>query len=276
MIPLSSPHVHTPYCDGKSTAAEMAAAALDAGFVSLGFSGHACQGYDPEYAMSAAGEAAYMREVRHLRKEYDGRMRIWLGVERDTFAQADRSLYDYIIGSVHYIPYGEHYISVDGNPTVLADALKTQYQGDGMALAHAYYDQLAHYIKDYRPDIIGHFDLVRKHNRKLELFDEADPAYLRIARPAMEQAFEGCNLLEVNTGGMARSGALEPYPILPLLKHWRQLGGRVILSSDCHLAKQIAFGYEKGLALIRQAGFEQITYLGTGDALFEEAALPRV
>ena len=44
MIPLSSPHVHTPYCDGKSTAAEMAAAALDAGFVSLGFSGHACQG----------------------------------------------------------------------------------------------------------------------------------------------------------------------------------------------------------------------------------------
>ena len=27
-FPLSSPHTHTPYCDGKSTAAEMVASAL--------------------------------------------------------------------------------------------------------------------------------------------------------------------------------------------------------------------------------------------------------
>ena len=47
---------------------------------------------------------------------------------------------------------------------------------------------------------------MRKHNAKLNLFDESDPAYLRMARDAMEVAFEGCTLLEVNTGGMARAG----------------------------------------------------------------------
>ncbi len=273
MIPLSSPHVHTTYCDAKSTAAEMAQAALEASFVSLGFSGHARQGYDPNYAMSAEGETAYMHDVRALAVQYNGRMKIWLGVERDKFAQADRAAYDYIIGSAHYIPYGGQYIAVDGNSNVLKDALDHQYSGDGMALAHAYYQELGGYILSYKPDIIGHFDLVRKHNHKLHLFDEQDPAYLSMAKRAMEDAVKGCTLLEVNTGGMARNGAAEPYPILPLLSYWRELGGRVILSSDCHLASQIAFGYEKGLALIRQAGYDRLTYLGTGSELFEEALL---
>lgn len=276
MIPMSSPHVHTTYCDAKSTAAQMAQAAMDEGFVSLGFSGHACQGYDPKYAMSAEGETAYIKEVLRLRRQYEGRMRIWLGVERDKHAFADRTKYAYVIGSAHYVPFGNQYVSVDGNPAVLANARTAQYSGDGMALAHTYYRELASYIRAYCPDIIGHFDLVRKYNKQLALFDEADPAYLNMATAAMNLAYEGCSLLEINTGGMARNGAEEPYPILPLLQHWRALGGKVILSSDCHLASQIAFGYEKGLALIRQAGFDRISFLGTGDQLFEEAMLPRV
>lgn len=274
MIPLSSPHVHTTYCDGQSTASQMAQSAWEKGFVSLGFSSHACQGYDPRYAMSEDGERGYMRDVNALREEYRGRMRIWLGVERDQHAYADRSAYAYIIGSAHYIPAGSRLVAVDGSAAVLREVCKTHYGGDGMALAHAYYEALSAYIPDYKPDIIGHFDLVRKHNRALGFFDEQDPAYLRMAKRAMETVYAGCALLEVNTGGMARAGATEPYPILPLLEHWRELGGRVILASDCHLASQIAFGYEKGLALIRQAGFDRITYLGTGGQLFEEYRLP--
>ncbi|MGI6633678.1 MAG: histidinol-phosphatase HisJ family protein [Christensenellales bacterium] len=275
MIPFSSPHVHTTYCDGRSTAREMVEAAVAAGFVSLGFSGHARQGYDPQYAMSVSGEQQYIRDVLALRDEYQGQLRIWLGVELDRFARADRSQYHYILGAAHYIQSGDRYISVDGNIDALDHARNTQYHGDGMALAQEYYDTMAPFIRDYKPDIVAHFDLVRKHNAKLNLFDESDPAYLRMARDAMEVAFEGCTLLEVNTGGMARAGLSEPYPILPLLQTWHEMGGRVTLASDCHLASQIDYGYEKGLELIRQAGFERMTLLGTGDQLFEEVDLTR-
>ena len=40
-LTLSSAHVHTTFCDGKTPAPEMAKAAFEKGFVSLGFSSHA-------------------------------------------------------------------------------------------------------------------------------------------------------------------------------------------------------------------------------------------
>lgn len=55
-----------------------------------------------------------------------------------------------------------------------------------------------------RPQIIGHFDLLRKYAARLSLFDEADPAYRRLALSALEQAFPCGGVLEINTGGMAR------------------------------------------------------------------------
>ena len=43
---LSSAHVHTTFCDGKSTAEELAVRACELGFVSLGFTSHAPQTFD--------------------------------------------------------------------------------------------------------------------------------------------------------------------------------------------------------------------------------------
>ena len=58
-------------------------------------------------------------------------------------------------------------------------------------------------FKNDKPDIIGHFDVVRKHAKVLGL-DTALPAYRRAALDALEAAFQGCRLLEVNTGNIAR------------------------------------------------------------------------
>lgn len=273
MIPLSSPHVHTPFCDGRSTVEEMVSAALSLGFVSLGFSSHARQDFDMDYAMDAARESAYIQAVRKARQAYAGQLRIWLGMERDRLSTAERTPYDYVIGSVHYLCHDGQYQAVDGRPEDLQQWVARHYAGSGLALARAYYAQLGQYIQQYRPDIIGHFDIVGKNNTHGQLFDAASPAYLALAYEAMQQAIQGCTLLEVNTGGMARYGHPQPYPSLPLLRYWRRLGGQVILSSDCHLAQDLAFGYKNGLALIRRAGYDQLSYLGAGDQLLESAAL---
>ena len=71
---LSCAHVHTTYCDGKTPAADMAKRAFDLGFLSLGFSSHAPQTFDPGYCIDPAREADYKAEIRaNLEKATDGR-----------------------------------------------------------------------------------------------------------------------------------------------------------------------------------------------------------
>lgn len=270
MFTLSSPHNHTPYCDGKSTAEEMVRSAILHGFVSLGFSSHAKQDFDTFYSLDEAKEAAYIREISHLREQYAGRIRIWLGMERDAYSYADRAPYEYVMGAVHYVELpGGVKLPVDGPADMISSAIKAHFGADGLQYARAYYAKLGAYIREYRPDIIAHFDLLMKNNRQGELFDPENPAYIRAATDAMDEALPGCGLMEINTGGMARFAAPIPYPAENLLRYWRRIGGQVILSADCHQASQIACGYEAAARLVRAAGFKKAAILGRHEELFE-------
>lgn len=268
-MPLSCPHTHTTYCDGRSTAREMVDEALRQGFVSLGFSGHAKQTFDPKYSMDEEREAGYLRDIRALQDEYKGRFTIWRGLERDVYSVAERAPFEYVIGAVHYLPLGDEKVAADGNPVKLSQSIKENLHGDGLAFARLYYQMLGDYIADYRPDIIAHFDLLTKHNGTERYFDADSPDYLRLAFDALDKAYTGCQLLEINTGNIARYGAAFPYPAMPLLERWHKPGGDVIISSDCHLARDLSAGYDKALAAARAAGFERVLYLGDRDRLFE-------
>ena len=268
-IPLSSPHVHSQFCDGRNTAEEMVLSAISRGFVSLGISSH----FDYTGHVSPRQEPLYIAHIRELSAKYAGRIRLWLGAERDYFAVCDPANFDYTIGSVHFFMIGDDYFSVDGNPQVLRDMIGRHFGGSGAAMAIAYYRQLADYISGFRPSIIGHFDLVMRNNRAHELFDPSDPAVIRAVLECMEQSITVCRLLEVNTGAIPRFGASSPYPELPLLRHWHDLGGEVILSSDCHFADQIDGGYEQGIRRMKDAGYNQMKLLGRGKELFETAEI---
>lgn len=270
MIRLSSPHVHTQFCDGRSSAEEMVQTALDKGFVSLGFTSHAKQDFDHFYSMDEEREALYIQEIHRLQAKYGDRLRIWLGTERDALSFADRADFDYVIGSVHYLDCKDgSRLPVDATPQMVTEGIALHFGGDGIAFAKAYYQRLGAYIRSYQPDIIGHFDLIMKNNQKGQLFDPDSPDYLRVAKEAMEEAITGCKLLEVNTGAIARFGVLEPYPRIKLLAYWRSLGGQVILSSDCHNAKDLDAGYDQGVAAILAAGYKKAAFLGRHQDLFE-------
>ncbi len=270
MLALSSAHNHTTFCDGKSTAEEMVLSALSRGFVSLGFSGHAKQDFDHFYAMDEETEAAYIRQIRQLQSKYAGQIRLWLGMERDLYSNADRSPFDYVIGSVHYVPLsGGKRVPVDGPMDMVAEAVRSFFGGSGIAYAQAYYKLLGEYIRVYRPDIIGHFDLLIKNSLRGELFDPESPAYIKAATDAMDEALEGCGMMEVNTGGMARYGATVPFPSESLLRYWREIGGQVILAGDCHEASLIAYGFEKAEEMIRRAGYQKAAIMGRHQDLFD-------
>ncbi|NLE70230.1 MAG: histidinol-phosphatase HisJ family protein [Clostridiales bacterium] len=270
----SSPHVHTQFCDGRSTAEEMVQAALEKGFVSLGFSSHAKQDFDLKYAMDDAREAAYIAEIRRLQRLYGGRIRIWLGMEQDLYSTARREGFEYVIASVHYMkmPDGSR-LAVDSSPAQTERIIREAFDGDPYLLVERYYSLLGAFVRDSRPDIIGHFDLLTKYNQGTHPFDESHPLYVTAAMAALEEAITGCRLMEVNVGALARTGVKGPYPSLAILTAWRDLGGEVILSSDCHEARYLDSAYEAGLALMAAAGYKKAAILGRHEALFETVSL---
>ena len=270
MLRRSSPHVHTQFCDARNTAEEMVTSALSRGFVSLGFSGHAKQDFHTFYTMDEERESAYLSEIHALRERFDGKIRIWLGMERDFYAYASREPYDYVIGSIHYVPCPDgSRFPVDASLSDVREAIRRHYKGDVLTFIKAYYTLLGTYIREFRPDIIGHFDLPAKNNQHCELYDREEPLFFKAASEAMEEAITGCRLMEVNTGGMARYGAKIPYPEMKLLKYWKALGGEVILSSDCHRAESINAGYEEAFFFIKAAGYRKAAILGQQKNLIE-------
>ena len=62
----SNAHTHSRWCDGADAIPAMVEAARALGFVSLGFSGHAWQGFDPDYSMAPDVQAGYFAELRAL------------------------------------------------------------------------------------------------------------------------------------------------------------------------------------------------------------------
>lgn len=270
----STPHIHTTFVDGKRSSAEMAQAAIDCGMASLGFSEHGRQPFDFTYCLSERTEAQYIAEVRALKALHADQIRIYLGIEMDAVGGAWREDYEYVIGSTHYLPIEDGHIAVDSTPEQVDELVRRGFSGDGLQMARAYYDRLADFVCDRRPDIIAHPDLVRKLNTGSRYFDEADPAYLSAAKQALERMLATGALLEVNTGAMSRGYLKTPYPDLPLLTFWRERGGRAIYGSDSHDAGTIGFGFDDALEWMKAAGYREAWALNPGDGdPFAEYAL---
>ena len=272
---LSTPHAHTTYADGKCSAEEMVLSALRAGFRSIGISEHGTQDkIDSEYNLALEDVPRYIAEVRGLQNKYAGRIRVHLGIERDKYSIARPEDYEYFIASVHYLICGEDVYAIDGKLEPLIACREKHFGGNGAALAMAYFRNLAEYAAEYKPQILGHFDLVRKNNETGKLYDAEDPKLLQTEREALEMIYASGALLELNTGGMARGYMSTPYPELRMLKFWHDLGGRVIVGSDSHHVDTIDFAFDQMPEYLRAAGFETFWELGgEGEAQFVERTL---
>ena len=127
----SNCHTHTTYCDGKNTARQVVEAAIEKGFVSLGFSSHSPMKRDSIWAMKQDSVKSYIDEIRTLKEEYKDRIDILCGVEVDSdYSGIDLNYFDYSIGSVHqFISDGEIF-EIDYSAERLSEAVDTLFDGD--------------------------------------------------------------------------------------------------------------------------------------------------
>ncbi len=266
MLPLSNVHTHTKFSDGANTAEEMALAAIQKGFVSLGFSDHG-RSYDP---VGMVDEGAYCKEVLRVKSKYADQIEIALGCEHEAFTEdADLSLYAYVIESVHFLCNDGIYTQVDDSAAVLQQAIDRFYGGDPYAMCRDYFDRVNRSMLRPEADIVGHIGLISKFNEKQPLFDHTDARYLRYAGETAALAAEKALLVEINSGAMYRGYRSTPYPYLEQLKLLKELGGRITITTDCHRAEWIDYGMTLSIELARAAGFRE-TWIWEGGGFSEK------
>lgn len=254
MIKKQNLHTHSIYCDGANTPEEILDMAIAKGFDSIGFSGHSYM-YFSDYVADRTAE--YIEHVNRMKKEYEGRIKVYLGLEMDMYSIVDTTPFDYLIGSVHYPKVGEKFLDMDRDAKWLGSLIDRYYGGDGLAFAKSYYDTLAQLPNYGKFDIVGHFDLLAKHCESVQFFDEDSKQYRDYAIGAAEALAGKIPFFEVNSGAIARGYRTTPYPNPFIIKELKRLGFGAVITSDCHDCTKLDLHFDESAELLRSCGFKE-------------------
>ena len=255
-LPLSDLHMHTTYCDGKGSAEEMVLSAIAKGFHTVGISGHSHTPHDTRYCMTR--QEAYLEECRELKKKYADRISVQVGLELEAMSPEIPSELDYLIGSVHYFTVGDRYFDVDGSAEKQERALAEGFGGDLHALIDNYFDSVVAMVERFRPDIVGHFDLITKFSERGSIIDPSDRYYRGAALDALRAVVRISPRLEVNSGAISRGYRTEAYPSDELICEALREGGRLILTSDAHAPENIGFAFDAAVRRLLSLGCDRV------------------
>ena len=257
---IQNMHTHTTFCDGKNTPDEMVRAAIEKGFTSIGFSSHANTVFHDSCEMHG-GVEDYKKEITRLKDVYRGVIEIYLGVELDPYAVGvmDMSGYDYRIASVHYSTKNGEKICYDYSIAHSEDVIHRLLGGSGLEYARLYFEEMANMPKKLSGDFVGHFDILTKYEEKApHLFGTGAPEYRKMALSALDAVREKFDFFEVNAGPIPRGYKSTPYPAPFILDRMREIGCKMLITTDCHNKEHLTSGFCESVELLRAHGFNEI------------------
>ena len=259
LLTKSNLHTHTNFADGKHTAEDVILSAIGSGMEVLGFSEHSFHPNPVVFGMKTLElQQQYRGEIERLKVAYADRIKILCGIEQDSFSGVPTDVYDYVIGSVHYLKFGGEFCSVDLSAQDTLNAINKHCGGDPIIYAKAYFEALARVEEDTQCDIVGHFDLLTKFDERAAIFDTSDPRYIKAGLEALDALLEKNVIFEVNTGAMARGYRTTPYPAPIFLHRIAEKRGNIVLSSDAHNKDYLTYGFDKALQLIKASGIGSV------------------
>ena len=264
-------HTHTKYCDGKDEPERYVEQAISLGFGSLGFSGHAPVPFENNFAILPHDLPVYVNEIRALKKQYQSQIPIYISLEMDYIpgVSADFKVFtetfklDYAIGSVHLVKRegrtGLWFIDGSSNNTY-DKGLKELFDGDIRLGVESYYHQIEEMVIHQKPDIIGHFDKIKMHNRN-RYFREDETWYKNIVSNTLQVVTENGSIIEVNTRGLYKKRTDSLFPSPAILSEILKLEIPITLNSDAHLANELNCEYKETHICLKQLGFKSIKVL---------------
>lgn len=259
-------HTHTTFCDGKNTPEAMVCSAISKDFDMLGFSAHSMQPFDSSWHLRSERLGEYTDEIFRLKEKYAEKIKILHGFEADyipgitlpTFEKYAEFKPDFLIGSIHYIYNNIETFAVDNTPQELENGIKTVFNGSVRNAVHEYFSLQKEMLDRGDFSIIGHPDLIRKFNGRLNFLDENESWYKDELKSLAQKIKASGVIAEINTGGISRGYMTNPYPSEYFLTLLFELGVPITISSDAHHESQLDGSFDLALSLAKKVGYSEL------------------
>lgn len=246
-------HTHTRFSSDSHTDPEqLIQKAIEKNYQILAITDH----YDYEYPygdIMVFNIDDYFKELLPLKEKYKDRIKLLIGVEIGMQIHLSNELddivssypFDIVIGSTHLINNIDPYFGPFYEEG-------TKKEG---ALAIYFETIILNTNSIFSFDTMGHLDYLKRY---LE-YDDKTITYKESSHYIdliLKGLIERDKAFEVNTQ------YIDDYPFdYKILKRYKELGGKLVtIGSDSHKLETFAFRIEENLKLIKEAGFDKITY----------------
>ncbi|MCF8230739.1 MAG: histidinol-phosphatase [Bacteroidales bacterium] len=264
-------HSHSQYCDGKASMEEMVKGALRKGLKILGISSHAPVPFRNNFSITDNAQLSqYCQEVRHLQNKYKDQIDIYLSLEIDyirgitTDFETFRKNFglDYTIGSIHLVigDNNDHLWFIDGPDASNYDrGLHEAFGNDIYKAVSGYYHQINEMITTQKPDMVGHIDKIKMHNKN-RYFSEDETWYRQLIDETLDYIKANDCIMEVNTRGIYKGRSDSLFPGEMVLKKALKKGIPISLNSDAHKPDEMDGYYAQALPALKNIGYREIYY----------------
>ena len=219
--------------------------AIEMEIVEIGFSDH--MDFEPEDpGFGFFNYADYTSEIKSAQERFKDKLVVRKGVELDyqyVFEDNIRKWiknkeFDFIIGSVHYVNHEPVNCTIPKH----ADLEKTY---------KSYFNEVRHSIESCLFNVVGHLDILRKHNQK-GTHELKNCDYETGIKRILEEISEKKMYLEINTKlSSLREKNIDTLPSRETVKEFVKDGSRLIsIGSDAHLPKELGCGVKETLSFL--------------------------
>lgn len=259
-------HMHTWFStDSEACPRDMADEAVRKGLKTICFTDHFDKD-DLEWGEEGIFDVdAYFVEMQKLQEEYAGKLNIRIGIElglrtylKDYYEELTKKYpFDFVIGSVHNVPYKK---DAEGNILYTDPAAEKLFTD--RTDKEAYRLMMETTLENVRTSdcfqALGHLDYVVRYGKSREK-EYSYTDYADIIDEILKLLIEKEKGLEVNSAGL-KYGLPFAHPHSDVLKRYRELGGEIItIGADAHKPEHIAYDFAKAEEILKSCGFKYYT-----------------
>ena len=259
-------HMHTWFStDSEACPCDMADEAVRKGLKTICFTDHFDKD-DLEWGEEVIFDVdAYFVEMQKLQEEYAGKLNIRIGIElglrtylKDYYEELTKKYpFDFVIGSVHNVPYKK---DAEGNILYTDPAAEKLFTD--RTDKEAYRLMMETTLENVRTSdcfqTLGHLDYIVRYGKSREK-EYSYTDYADIIDEILKLLIEKEKGLEVNSAGL-KYGLPFAHPHPDVLKRYRELGGEIItIGADAHKPEHIAYDFAKAEEILKSCGFKYYT-----------------
>lgn len=259
-------HGHCEYCDGKGRIEDYVIKAIELKMATIGISSHAPVPFETNWTMPIGNLPGYLQEVAFLKDKYKDEIEVLRSLEVDYIPDTispkasfiDESSLDYVVGSIHFVDQfedGQHW-AIDGSFAEFEKGLNEIFNGDIKAVVKRYFELEREMILHACPDIVGHMDKIKMHNKTKLLFDEKAQWYVDEVHKTLELIAEKGAVVEINTKAFKRNGLL--FPGREHFDTLKKLNIPITINSDAHHPDKLINGFNEVAEMLLEQSIDQL------------------